>query len=182
MRGVLRSEPKFSAVFSSFNATCLSVRTRHLAIFSYLEARGSSARTKVPGSSYQFECEALFGQNENSWRYVPIRLRGAFRSEPKSPAVFPSLNAGRVSVGTKIPGDIYQIEFEGLFGQNSDSWRIFPGINARRFRSERKFLDVFTSLDPRRFAARTKIPGDVYQFKCGAFFGQNRNSLWRFPR
>ena len=67
------------------------------------------------------------------------------------------------------------------------------------FRSELEFLATFTNLHATRFSVRTKIPGGVFQFgfaaffppepkfranrqfKCEAFFGQNRNSWQTLP-
>ena len=54
MRGAFRSEPKFLARFTSLNA------------------RSYSVRTKIPGGVFQFMCDAFFGQDQNSWRYVPV--------------------------------------------------------------------------------------------------------------
>ena len=48
-------------------------------------------------------------------------MRGVFRSEPKSLAVFTSVNARRFSVRTEIPDGIYQCECEAFFGQNQNS-------------------------------------------------------------
>ena len=79
MRGAFWSGPKFLAIFTSLNAEYLSVRT------------------EIPSSTSQFECEALFGQNQNSWRYFPVR--------------------------PGILGDYYQFEREVLFGQDRNSWR-----------------------------------------------------------
>ena len=106
-RGVCRLEPKFLAVFSSLFARCLS------------------ARTKFPGSIYQFKCEVLLGQNQNSWRYLPIWARGVPRSESKFLAVFPSSNARCYSVRTRIPGSISQFQCEVFVGQGRNSWRCF---------------------------------------------------------
>ena len=91
VRGVCRLEPQ------------------SLAIFTNLNARRYSVRTEVPGNTYQFKCEAFFGQNRNSWRYFPIWTRGAFRSEPKSLSVFTNLNARRFSVRTEITRDAFQL-------------------------------------------------------------------------
>ena len=106
-RGVCRLEPKFLAVFSSLYARCMS------------------ARTKFPGSIYQFKCEVLLGRNQNSWRYLPIWARGVTRSEPEFLAVFPSSNARRYSVRTRIPGSISQFQCEVFVGQDRNSWRYF---------------------------------------------------------
>ena len=106
-RGVCRLEPKFLAVFSSLFARCLS------------------ARTKFPGSIYQFKCEVLLGQNQNSWRYLPIWARCVPRSESKFLAVFPSSNARCNSVRTRIPGSISQFQCEVFVGQDRNSWRCF---------------------------------------------------------
>ena len=44
------------------------------------------------------------------------------------------------------------------------------------FRSEPELTATFTSLNARRVSNRTKTPGDISQFKCEAFVGQNQNS------
>ena len=33
---------------------------------------GRCVLTRIPGDIYQFGFEALFGQNENPWQYLPI--------------------------------------------------------------------------------------------------------------
>ena len=106
-RGVCRLEPKFLAVYSSLVARCLS------------------ARTKFPRSIYQYKCEVLLGQNQSSWRYLPIWARGVPPSESKFLAVFPSSNARRYSVRTRIPGSISQFQCEAFVGQDRNSWRCF---------------------------------------------------------
>ena len=87
-------------------------------------------------------------------------MRGAFHSEPKFLAKFPSLNARRFSVSTHIPGFVFQFKC------------------APFFRSGPKFLAVFTNVNARRRPVRTKVPGDISQFKCEEFFGQGHNP-WR---
>ena len=113
-RGVFQSEPEFLAVFPSLNARRFSIKTN-------LNARRVSVRNKKPGGISQCECEAFFGQNQNSWRYFPVCMRGVFRPEPKFLAaftslnarclsvrtIFPSLNARCLSVRTKIPGGVF---------------------------------------------------------------------------
>ena len=86
MRGIHRSELKFLAIFPS------------------LGARRFSVRTQSPGNSYQFEREAVFGQNPNSWRYFAICARGVFGSEPKFLATVSILGARRFSARTRIRG------------------------------------------------------------------------------
>ena len=54
MRGFLRSEPRFLAIFPS------------------LGARSYSVRTQLPGGIFQFSREEFFGQNQGSWRYFPV--------------------------------------------------------------------------------------------------------------
>ena len=54
MLGVVRAEPKPLAIFNFLNGKCLSVNT------------------EIPGDISQFACEAFVGQNQNSWRYLPI--------------------------------------------------------------------------------------------------------------
>ena len=126
MRGVRRSESKFLAVAPRLNAWRLSVRTeipgnsyqfkcaassrsvlKVLAILSSLNARRHSVGTKIPGDIYQFGREAFFGQNRNSWRRVPAKMRGVFRSEPKFLAN-------------------YQFKCEVLVGRSQNSWRSLP--------------------------------------------------------
>ena len=89
MLGVILSEPEFLAIFSSLNSLRFSVRTQ------------------VPGSIYQLESKVFVGQDRNAWRYSPIWMRGAFRSETKFLAIFASVNARR------------------FFGQNQNPWRYF---------------------------------------------------------
>ena len=161
MRGAFRSEPKFLAIFTSLNA------------------RRISARSKVPGDIYQVECEAFFGHARNSSRYLPIWTRVFFQSEPKFLAIFTNSNARRVSVRTKIPGDFPQFKCGAFFGQNRNSWRYVPISIRDVTRWEPKSLAVSTSPNERRFSARTATPGNIYQFECEAFFGQNQNS-WRY--
>ena len=109
MRGAFRSEPKFLAVFTNVDARRYSVRTQipgvnyqvgcevfswrepnFLAKYPRLNAGYLSVRTKIPSSTSQFEREAPFGQNQDSWRYF--------------------------SVGPETLGDYYQFEREVLFG------------------------------------------------------------------
>ena len=106
MRGVRRSEPKPPAVFPS------------------VHARRYSVRTGIRGDIFEFKCEALLGQNENSWRYFPVLMRCVCRSEPKALAVFASLNAGRLSVGAKIPGGISRFKCEAFVGREQNTWRL----------------------------------------------------------
>ena len=108
MRGACRPEPEFLAVFTSVNA------------------RSYSARTAIPGDISQFECEVVVGQNQNTWRYFPVQMRGVFRAEPKFLAIFISLNAGRFAVRNKVPGGISQFKREASVRQNRNSWRCIP--------------------------------------------------------
>ena len=182
MRGVFRAEPKFLAVFTN------------------LDARSDSARTEIPGDIFQSKCEALSGQNRNSWRYLPICMRGcfrpdpkflakfflvftrrAFRSGPKFLAIFPRLYARCYSVWTEIPGEIYQFKCEACSSQHRNSWQYLPVQIRGVFLSEPKFLAVFSSLGARCLSVRTQIPGYSYQFECEVFVGQNQNSLRYFP-
>ena len=158
MRGVFRSEPKSLAIFFSLNT------------------RRVSARTKIPCGVSQFECEALFGRNQNSWRYVPIWIRGAFWSEPKFLVIFTNLGARRFSVRTEIPGVLSQFECEVFVGQSQYSWRYFPVLIRGVFWSEPKFLAVCTSLGAMRYSARTKMPGGIFQFECEV----GTKSSWRY--
>ena len=130
---------------------------------------------KVPGDIYAFECEAFFGQNRNPWRFSPVGMRGVFQSEPKSPAIFSSLNARRYSVRTKIPGDVSQRYCEVCFGQNQNSRRYSPVYMRGVCRSEPKFLAVCTTLNARCLSVRTRNLGDISQSKCGVRVGQNQN-------
>ena len=175
-RGVCRLEPKFLAVFPSLYARCLS------------------ARTKFPGSIYQFKCEAILGQNPNSWRYFPVQMRGVIQSEPEFLAVFPSFsarclsvraaipgdisswNARCVSVRTKSPGGFYQFKCEAFVGPIQCSWRYLPIWMRGVRRSETKFLAVLPNLNAMRLSVRTEIPDGIYQCEREAFFGQNQNS------
>ena len=90
MRSVFRAGPELLAIFSSLNARCLSVRTR------------------TPGDVSQFTCEVFVGQSQNSWRYFPIWMLSGFQAEPKFLVTFPSPNARCYSVRTWIPGSIAQ--------------------------------------------------------------------------
>ena len=65
---------------------------------------------------FQSKSEARFGQNRTSWRRFPAQMRGVFRSEPKSLAVFPSFNAVCLSVRNEMPGGVYQFERDAPFG------------------------------------------------------------------
>ena len=161
MRGVFLSEPKF------------------LAIFPRLNARRFPVRTEIPGSIPQFKSEVFVGQNRNSWRRVPICLRGVFRSEPESLATFFSLNARCVSVRTEIPGDISQFEREAFFGHTRNSWWYFPVKMRGVSRPELKFLKIFPCLGARRFSGRTEMPGGISQCKCEVFVGPSQYS-WQY--
>ena len=154
-----RPEPKFLTILTNLNARCLSVRTQISGGFPQCKFEVfCRVGAKIPGCNYQFDCEALFGQNRNPWRYLPIRMRGVCRSEPKPLATFNSLNARRLSVRTKTPGGIAQFKCEGFYGQNRNHWRRSPVLGARRF------------------SVRTRTPRSFYQFGCDVLFGQNRNS------
>ena len=174
MRGVVRSGPTFLAVFSSLNAGRFSVGA------------------KIPCDISQFKCEAFFGLNQSVWRYFPLWARGVFRSEPEVLAICPSLNAGRLSARTKIPGKSYQFECEAFLGPTRNSWRFFPIWARGACRSEPKFLAAFPSFNARRFSVRTKgsgdpekflagakVPGGIYQFECEARFGRDQNP-WQY--
>ena len=165
MRCACRSEPNCRAIFPRSNAKSFSVRT------------------KVPGDFLQFECEAQLGQNQNSWRFFPVLMRGVCRAEPKFlavitsenarclsvrteiPCFFSSLNAGRFSARTRIPGDLPQYKCETFFGRNRNSWRYLPVWARGVFRRETNFLAIVTSLDARRFSVRTKLPGGIARCK-----------------
>ena len=69
----------------------------------------------------------------------------------------------------------------GAFRSEPKFLAIFPRLTARRFQSEPKSLAVFPSLNSRRYSVRTKIPGDIPQFKCEVCVGQNQNPWRYFP-
>ena len=96
-RGVFRSEPKCLEVLTSLNARFLPVRTK---------IPGSISQFKC-GGIFQFEREAFFGQNQNSWQLLPVKVRGVCRSVPKFLAIVYSLDARRLPVRTRIPGCIF---------------------------------------------------------------------------
>ena len=95
------SEPKFLEVFSSLNegrfpaGAEISVGSSQFAR-EVCFGQNRNSRRNIPMCG----CEAFFGQTLNSWRYLPIWMRG----------VFP--------VRTQIPGDISQFKLEVLFSQN----------------------------------------------------------------
>ena len=142
MLGFCGPGPKFLARLTCLDARSFSVRTgvpgcvfqfkcvlffrsgpKSLAVFTHVNARRRSVRTKVPGDVYQCKCVAFFGQGRNSWRNLAVRMRGAFHSEPKFLAIFLSLNAGRFSVRTEVPVDVYQFECKVFFREDRNSWR-----------------------------------------------------------
>ena len=144
-RCVIRSEPKFLAVFPNLNARCFSVRTRLPGNSSQSKCEAVFSRTRIPGNFPQFKREASLGQNQISWRNFPVVMRGIFffqgrnpwryflvlmrgviRSEPKFQTVFPSLNARSFSVRTETPESVSQLGREAFFGQNHNSWRFLP--------------------------------------------------------
>ena len=86
-------------------------------------------------------------------------MLGAFHSEPKFLAIFPSLNARRFSVRTEVSVDVYQFGCKVFFREDQNSWRRVLVLMRGVFRSGTKFLAVFSNLDARRCSARTKIPG-----------------------
>ena len=145
MRSVCRSEP------------------RPLAVFTSLDARRLSVRTKIPGDIYESKCGVFVSQNQIPQQFPPVRIRGAFRSEPKSLATFTSLNARSFSAGIKIPRNSSQCVCEVFVGQNRNSWRYFPA----QIRGA--------------FSVRTESPGGISQCDCEAFFGLDRNS-WQCLR
>ena len=161
MRGVFRSEPKSLAIFFSLNT------------------RRVSARTEIPCGVSQFECEAFFGDNRNSWRYFPVKMRGVSRPELKFLAIFPCLGARRFSGRTEIPGGISQCKCEVFVGPSQYSWQYLPICARGVCWAEPKSLTVFTNLYARRCSARTEIPGGIPQSKCEMFAGRNRN-FWRY--
>ena len=146
-------------MFSSSNALCYSVKPGSLAAFSSLNARCLSGRTQFPGNSCQFKCGAFFSSDPLSWRYFSIRNPGGFRSEPKFLAILRSLSARCYSVGANI------------------FLTIFTSLDARCLSVRTKTPGETYESKREEFSARTKIPGGISQFKCEAFFDQNRNSL-----
>ena len=145
MRGVFRPDPKFLAIFTNLDAwgffsqdpiswryfpgqmRCpFQSEPKFLATFSRLNARRFSVRTKTSGDIPQFKCEVFVGQGRNSWRYLPICLRGVLGSYPKCLAVFSDLNAMCVSARTEILGGFSQFKCEALFRKNQRFWRYFP--------------------------------------------------------
>ena len=147
MRCVFRSDSKF------------------LAMFSCVGARRSSVRTETPGRIPLFKCEAFLGRNQNSWRRFPVSMRGVFRSGPKLLAIFPDVHARGLSVRTTIPGNHYQFECEALLGQNRNSWRYLAVCARDVFRSEPKFLAIFTNVAAMCYSVRTETPDGISQFK-----------------
>ena len=164
MRGVFRSEPDPLAIVPSLNAT------------------RSPVGAKVPGDISQFKCAVFLGRDRISRRYLLVWTRGVFRSETKIPDNNFQFEC-EVFVGQnkKIPGAVFQFECEVFVSQNQNPWRRSPVWMRCAFRSGPKCLALFPSCNARRFSARAEIPGDIPQFKCGAFFSQNRNSWRRFP-
>ena len=176
MRGAFRSEPEFLLIYSSLHSEYVS------------------SRANIPSSPSQVKCEVPSDQDQNSWRFPPVEMRGVRRSEPKFLAVFTSLNAGRFSVSaanpssfsqfeceafsvrTKIPCEISLFGREAFFGQNRNPRRRIPILMRGVCWSEPKFLAVFTSLNATRFSVRARIPGDISQVGCEVSVGQNRNS------
>ena len=57
---------------SSLNAKRYAVRTEIPGGISSLNERRFSVSAIIPGGIYQFECEAFFGQDPNSWLRVPV--------------------------------------------------------------------------------------------------------------
>ena len=121
----------------------------------------------------------FFGQNRNSWRYFPGKMRGVFRSEPDLLAVYTNLNAKCLSARTKIPGGMSQFQREAFWvetripgGAHHSGCEVFC-------RPRPHSLAVNTTLKARRSSVRAEIPGDIVQFKCEAFFGQIQNP-WRY--
>ena len=143
MRGVIQSEPEFLAVFPSLDAMCLSVSAG------------------IPGSIYQFKCEAFVGQHQNSWRYFPVG------------------SARRFSVRTEMPGGFSQFKCEAFVSPSQCSWLFLPVGMRGVCPAEPKFLAMFTSPNARRFSVSTKVHGNIYHFACEVFVGQNQNS-WRY--
>ena len=146
MLGVFRSEPKYLAVFPGLNLRCLSVRAQ------------------MPGGVFMFDCEALSGQKKNSWRFSPGLMRSIYLPEPTSPAVLPNLNAMRLSIRTKLPGDISKSKSKVFVGQNRNPWQYLPVLMRGVCRPETKFLATFTGLNAMCLSVGTKIPGDIAQF------------------
>ena len=122
----LWSEPKPLAIFRRLNARRFSARTKIPGDIYQIECAAFSARTAIAGETSQSKCGAFVGQDRNSWRYLPICLRGVFRSYPKCLAVFSDLGAMCVSVRTEILGGFSQFKCEALFRESRRFWRYFP--------------------------------------------------------
>ena len=88
-------------------------------------------------------------------------MRGVSRPEPKFVAIYPGLNARRLSVRTETPGDIYHFGCEAFFGQNRNFWRYCPACVRGDCRSEPKFLAIVTNLNSRCLSVRIQIPGKL---------------------
>ena len=158
MQDVFRPEPDFLASLTILNAgRFFWSKPKSLAIFTTLNGRRFSVRTKIPGGFSLFECEAFFGQKQNPRRYCPVHARGVCWLEPKFLA-------------------IYQFKCEALFFQNPNFWRYFPVSMRGVFRPKPRPLAVLPNGNARRYLGSTEIPGNSYQVECGAFVGQNRNS------
>ena len=69
-------------------------------------------------------------------------MRGVIPSEPEFVAIFPRLNGGRFSAGAKIPGGVFKLECEVLFGQNRNSWQYLLMCVRGGIRLEPKFLSI----------------------------------------
>ena len=184
VRTKIRSEPKSCAIFPSLCAMGFSVRTEIPEKFPQFARQALFGQTGCElcfarSPNFWRYVHAFFGQNQNSWRYFPICMRGVCRSEPKFLAVLPGLDAGCSSVGTRIPGGVSQFKCEVFVGRNQKSWRYFPVQMRGVFQTEPKFLAVFTNVNATRFSVRTEMTGDISQCKCDVSVGQNRNS-WRY--
>ena len=100
-------------------------------------------------------------------------MRGAFRSEPKSLAIFPSQ--------TRNPWRLLPIRTRGVVWSGPKFLAVFTNLNARRSSARTTFLAIFPNLNARRLSVRPRTPGNFKQFKCEAFFGKDQNSWRYFP-
>ena len=159
----------------------MSVRTKIPGDSSQFGCEALSGRPEFPGAVFRFECEAFVCQNQNSSRRFPNLTRCVFQSQPKFLAIVSSLNATCSSVRTEFRGSSFQRNAGGFVGQDQNSSRYFPVQMRGVCRSETNSLAVFSDLNAMGFSVRTEIPGGIYQFECEAFCGQNQNPRRYFP-
>ena len=156
MRGVLQAKSKPLAIFPNLNVRCLSVRT------------------KIPGDISQFGCEVFFGQDQNSWRYLPVKMRGHL-SEPKFLAVFPSLNGRRFFSRGQNSSRYLPVWMRGVFRSEPKLLAVFTSPNARCLPVRTETPGDISSLNVRCLLLITEIPGDISQARCELLVCQNQN-------